>query len=55
MAGETSISTKHSFGANLPCISLLGFTTEHRAASLSEQLGPVGVSSYLFTWLSVVG
>jgi len=52
MPGETSTSTKHSFGASLPCILALGFTTEHRAMFLSKQLGPVGVSSHLFMWLS---
>lgn len=49
MVGETSISTKQNFVVSLPCISVLGFTTEHRPVSFSKQVGPVGV---MFMWLS---
>lgn len=37
---------------SLPWISMLGFTTEHWAMLFSKQVGPVGVISYLFMWLS---
>lgn len=52
MTRQTSISTKHSFGARLAHVSVPGHAAEHRAVSQQTLSGSARARCYLLARLS---